>query len=59
MTASEIEDFNDLLSDAEMNASTDWELEFTGSMRAHYKKYGDDTYVSAKQLHHLEKIANV
>jgi len=28
-------------------------------MRAHYKKYGDDTYVSAKQLHHLEKIANV
>jgi hypothetical protein len=59
MTASEIDNFNDLLSQAEINAEDEWSLDFTGSMRMRYKKWGDDTYVSSKQLEQLERLANV
>ena len=59
MTANEIENFNDLLSQAELNAEDEWSLEFTGSMRMRYKKWGPETYVSAKQLKQLERLADV
>jgi hypothetical protein len=59
MTANEIDNFNELLSHAEINAETEWEMDFTASMRARYRKWHEETYVSAKQLEQLERLADV
>ena len=59
MTANDIDNFNDLLSQAELNAETEWALDFTASMRMRYKRWGPQTFVSDKQLTQLEKLANV
>ena len=59
MTANEIDNFDELLTCAEDAASTDWEMDFTSSMRIRYKKWGDRMFVSEKQLEQLERMANV
>lgn len=57
MKAGEIEEFEDMLEQAEANANNEWELEFTSSIREKFNKYKGDMFVSEKQLEHLEKIA--
>jgi hypothetical protein len=57
MKASEIDDFDNLLDDAEGNANSDWEMEFTSNIREKYDQYKGDMFVSEKQLEHLERIA--
>ena len=49
-------DFEQLLSDAESQASTEWEQEFVGDLNAKYEKYGDGMYLTEKQREHLERI---
>lgn len=57
MTNTEAEKYEELLSDAEGQAETDWEVTFVNDMRDRFDQYGSDTYVSDKQRERLEKIA--
>ena len=57
MTANEIEDFDELLVCAEDAAHTDWEMDFTRSMRMRYKKWGAQMFISVAQLEQLKKLA--
>ena len=50
-------DFKDLLKTAKKLAQTDWEKDFTKDLSARHKKWGDELYVSEKQLAALNKIA--
>lgn len=52
------EDFEEILSDAEDNAETGWELDFVYQMREKHDQYGDKTYVTETQFNHLEQIAS-
>jgi hypothetical protein len=56
MTASEIDGFNDLLSDAEDGAKSDWEHDFIASMKARYARWEGQMFISPKQLATLEKL---
>ena len=53
----EIEEFEDLLEDADSNAGNEWERQFVDGIRGRFEKYGGDTFVSEKQIATLEKIA--
>ena len=57
MKASDIDDFEDLLDDAEDHAETDWENDFVADMRDRYEQDGDNTFVSYNQLDKLREIA--
>jgi hypothetical protein len=57
MKAYEIDNFDELLDDAESQASTDWEMDFVNDMRDKYDQYSDEMFVSEAQLEKLEKIA--
>lgn len=46
-----------LLSDAELNASRDWDINFIADVRDKYDEFGGDMFLSAKQLEHVERIA--
>ncbi|KMN29625.1 hypothetical protein ACUXVY_18855 [Chromobacterium haemolyticum] len=48
----------DLLSDAETNASSDWDRDFIETMQARLKQYGMGMHISSLQRHHLERIAS-
>lgn len=50
-------DFADLISDAELNASTDWEVNFISEYQAKFLAFGKATFVSPKQLEILYRIA--
>lgn len=50
--------FEDLLSEAEDNASTGWEQQFVADMKSKYAEYGDDMFVSEAQLDKLRQIAD-
>lgn len=50
-------DFDDLLSSAEINAGTDWEMSFIDSIQERYVEYGKGTYLSEPQLQTLKRIA--
>ena len=52
-----VSDFEDLLSLAESQAKTDWEMEFVSDLNDKYEKYGDGMFLSQKQRETLEKIA--
>lgn len=49
--------FGDLLEDATRNASTDGEMGFVESINQLYEEFGDDTFISEKQLDVLERLA--
>ena len=53
----EIDEFDDLLADADSNAGNEWEMTFVDDIRERYEKYGGDTFVSEKQVEILNKIA--
>ena len=48
----------ELLSDAETNASSDWDRNFIDSMQERLRLYGMGMHISALQRHHLERIAS-
>lgn len=47
-----------VLAAAELNASTDWECEFTDSLRDRYEQYGANTQLSHLQHQQLVRIAD-
>jgi hypothetical protein len=57
MKAEDIGGFENILSQAEINAKTDWEMDFVSDMLEKYDEYENDMYVSERQLEILEKIA--
>lgn len=57
-TAGDIEDFDELLEDAMNYASTEWEEAFLTDIDSRYSRLGPETFISAKQLATLKKIAN-
>ena len=58
MKAKEVEDFDEILSQAEMNASTGFECDFVNDIREKYDNYESEMFISEKQISTLEKIAN-
>ncbi len=50
-------DFADLLADAQMAASTGWEVQFTGDVIGRFDQYGGEMIISAEQVEQLERIA--
>lgn len=57
MKAEDIDDYEDLLDDAEDHAESVWENDFVADMRDRYEQYGDSTFVSYEQLDKLREIA--
>jgi len=53
----EDDEFESLLSDAEMNAANDWEEKFVSDLRDKFEQYGRRMYLSENQREHLERIA--
>lgn len=52
----DLADFEQLLSDAESQATTEKEQEFVGDINAKYEKYGPGMYLTEKQREWLERI---
>lgn len=52
-------EFSDLLSEAEGEAHTQWAEQFTSDMRERYDEWGDEMFITDRQLEMLEKIAKV
>lgn len=52
----DVTDFEQLLSDAESQAASEWEQEFVGDINAKYEKYGAGMYLTEKQREKLEAI---
>ena len=57
MKAHEIDNYEELLEEAESQASNDWEFDFVSDMKEKFDQYGDNTFVSDAQLEKLEAIA--
>ena len=52
-----IEEFTSTLAAAELEARSDWEIEFTTDMRARFKRFGPRTMLSDFQRQALERLA--
>jgi hypothetical protein len=50
-------EFEDLLSEAESNAVSGWDMSFVEDMDEKFKQYGSDMFVSDSQLKQLRRIA--
>ncbi|GAB3249017.1 hypothetical protein [Chitinimonas naiadis] len=50
------EQFEAVLKDAEMNASTDWEEEFVADLITRFKEFGRRMYLSDSQNNRLQQI---
>lgn len=57
MKVKEIDDFDELLEDAEFNAKTDFEIEFIELLKDRYDKYEDECFLTDKQLFILQNMA--
>lgn len=53
----EDDEFESLLSDAEMNAANDWEEQFVSDLKDKFEQHGRRMYLSENQREHLERIA--
>lgn len=53
-----IEEFEELLADAERSADNGWEIDFVESIRERYTKYGPDFFLSDKQVTVLNRIVS-
>ena len=51
-------EFAELLEEAENNAESGWDAEFTEDMRERFDEYGEDMFLSDAQRGQLERIAN-
>ena len=51
-------EFEELLEEAESNAESGWDTEFTEDMRERFDEYGEDMFLSDAQREQLERIAN-
>lgn len=51
------DDFEELLDDADLNATKAASLNFVSDMREKFEEFGHDMYLSPKQLEWLKKLA--
>ena len=51
-------EFDDMIEQAEMNASTGWEVDFVSDMRERFDQYALESFLSEPQLTILQKIAD-
>lgn len=51
-------EFQDLLDEAENNASGRWETEFVSDMRDRFEEYGTGMFISDKQNEIINRIAD-
>lgn len=52
-----VEEFEEVLDDAERNAETSWEMQFVVSTQERYEQWGIEMFLSEKQNDALRKIA--
>ena len=52
-------DIEDVLGSAELNARNSWEEEFVEGLADKYAQWGDDMFISEKQIEILCRIAKV
>lgn len=52
-------DFKTILLEAEAFANTEWDMEFIANLWDKYDAYGENMYVSEKQIEQLERIARL
>ncbi|MDD1625976.1 MAG: hypothetical protein LUQ26_00655 [Methylococcaceae bacterium] len=55
--AGDIDGFEDILEEADSQASSSWDVNFVTDMQERYASYGEDMYISDSQLKQLERIA--
>lgn len=53
----DIDEFAELLEDAEAQASTEWEIDFVSDISERFDEYEDRMYLSDKQRSTLARIA--
>ena len=53
----EVDEFEDLISECETQASRDKDMNFVADMREKFDMYGADTFLSEAQLDWLNRIA--
>ena len=58
MKVKDIENFDELLDDAEANAKAKWDMDFLGEIRDKYDEFEEEMYISASQLEQIERIAH-
>jgi hypothetical protein len=52
----DIEDFEQLLRDAESQARSEWDQQFVGDINERYEQYGPGMFITEKQIAVLERI---
>ena len=52
-----VTEFEDLLSEAEESAGSEWEMDFVDSIRERFTAYGEKMYLSEKQEEILRRVA--
>jgi len=57
MLASDIEDFEDILDNAELEAYTKWEKTFVADIKSSVAIFSEATIISEAQLFQLKRIA--
>lgn len=57
MNVYEIDDFDQILEEAEDQAKTEWEIKFVSDIRDKLDEYGEETLISERQLEVLTRIA--
>ena len=59
MKVYEYGEFEDLLEQAELNASKNWDINFVSDISDKFSQFGEDMYISDSQITQLERIAGV
>jgi hypothetical protein len=54
-----IEEFEDILDQADGNASSGWDMDFISSLRERLDKWGERLFVTSEQWRHLARIAGI
>lgn len=52
----DLEDFEQLLKDAESQAESEWEQDFVGDISERYEEHGGSMFITDKQIAALERI---
>lgn len=50
-------EFEEILNDAESNASTEWQIEFVSDIKEKFTRYRERMFLSQKQIEALSNIA--
>jgi hypothetical protein len=57
MKVEDVDNFEEMLEDAERQAIKAWDIGFVAGMRERYDNWGENLEISIKQIEQLERIA--